>query len=106
MPVSVSYALETSDAGSEKESVYGFTLGAYDSTLPLVIDPAVLIYCGFIGGSGGDVNGSDHGYGIAVDSAGNAYVTGEAYSDETSFPVTVGPDLTYNGGELATSGPG
>jgi hypothetical protein len=32
-----------------------------------------------------------------VDSSGNAYVTGKAFSNETTFPVTVGPDLTYNG---------
>ena len=53
-----------------------------------------LVYCGYIGGSG-----DDDGYGIAVDSAGNAYVTGYTSSTEATFPVTVGPDLTYNGGD-------
>ncbi len=38
------------------------------------------------------------GQGIAVDSAGNAYVTGRTGSTEATFPVTVGPDLTFNGG--------
>ena len=52
-----------------------------------------LVYCGYIGGSG-----DDYGCGIAVDSAGNAYVTGYTSSTEATFPVTVGPDLTYNGG--------
>ena len=52
-----------------------------------------LVYCGYIGGSG-----DDYGHGIAVDSSGNAYVTGFATSTEATFPVTVGPDLTYNGG--------
>jgi hypothetical protein len=32
-----------------------------------------------------------------VDSSG-AYVTGSTSSTEATFPVTVGPDLTYNGG--------
>jgi len=32
-----------------------------------------------------------------VDSLGNAYVTGQTGSTEATFPVTVGPDLTYNG---------
>ena len=35
--------------------------------------------------------------GIAVDGDGNAYVTGETNSSEATFPVTVGPDLTFNG---------
>mgnify|MGYP001577900163 FL=1 len=52
-----------------------------------------LVYAGYIGGSGGEV-----GEGIAVDAAGNAYVTGHTYSSEATFPVAVGPDLTYNGG--------
>jgi hypothetical protein len=52
-----------------------------------------LVYAGYIGGNGFDV-----GYGIAVDSGGDAYVTGYTESTEASFPVTGGPDLTYNGG--------
>lgn len=68
---------------------YGFATGDYDPTLPLVIDPATLIYCGFIGGSA-----DDRGTALAVDSSGNAYVTGWAGSYD--FPVTVGPDLSFN----------
>jgi hypothetical protein len=37
-----------------------------------------------------------------VDGAGNAYVTGYTYSDQATFPVTVGPDLTYNGSVTTT----
>ncbi|MCJ7486653.1 MAG: SBBP repeat-containing protein, partial [Candidatus Aminicenantes bacterium] len=73
--------------------VYGFDVGEYDHTQPLVLDPAVLVYCGYIGGGGGQTLGA----GIAVDAAGNAYVTGHTFSTEASFPVTVGPDLTHNG---------
>ncbi len=51
-------------------------------------------YCGYIGGSS-----FEFGFGIAVDAAGNAYVTGLSGSDEWSFPVLVGPDLSYNGGD-------
>jgi hypothetical protein len=71
---------------------YGFQVGDYDPTLPLVLDPAILVYCGYIGG-----NSNDSGAGIAVDSGGNCYVTGTTGSSEANFPVTVGPDLTFNG---------
>ncbi len=57
------------------------------STLPA----PTLVYCGYIGG-----NDEDQGNGIAVDSSGNAYVTGYTYSTQATFPVTVGPDLTFN----------
>ena len=56
-------------------------------------DGTGLVYCGYVGGSG-----SDAALGVAVDAAGNAYVTGITASSEATFPVTVGPDLTYNGG--------
>jgi len=56
-------------------------------------DGTTLVYCGYIGGAG-----DDYGYGIDVDNAGNAYVSGVTGSDETSFPVKVGPDLAYSGG--------
>ncbi|MBN2437241.1 MAG: SBBP repeat-containing protein, partial [Deltaproteobacteria bacterium] len=74
------------------DHVYGFKVGAYDRSRTLVLDPAMLVYCGYIGGSNGDI-----GIGIAVDGAGNAYVTGYTASTEATFPVAVGPDLTFNG---------
>ncbi len=59
-----------------------FGVDPYDHTQPLVIDP-VLFYSTNLGGSHVDV-----GRGVAVDSSGSAYVTGETSS--TDFP-TVNP---------------
>jgi hypothetical protein len=56
-----------------------FKIGRYDRRRPLVIDP-VLVYSTFLGGNGGDAS-----YGIAVDGAGEAYVTGVTAS--ANFPV-------------------
>ncbi len=86
--VPVAYRLQPAGAGT----VVSYTLGAYDHSLPLVIDPSVFIYLGFLGGSS-----TDQGAGIAVDTSGEAFVTGWASSDETSFPVEAGPDPTFNG---------
>jgi len=61
------------------EYSYSFQLGGYDRDYPLVIDP-VLAYSTYLGGTG-----ADYGRGIAVDSAGCAYVTGHTYS--TDFPT-------------------
>lgn len=70
------------------------TLGAYDHRQALVIDPTVtLAYSTYIGGMG-----VDFGTGIAVDSAGSAYVTGATGS--TDFPVTPGAFQTTYPGQL------
>ena len=89
--VSVSYELKAEADGSSYR--YGFRIADYDPTKPLIIDPEILVYAGFIGGAG-----DDRGNAIAVDAEGNAYITGETNSSELTFPKTVGPDLTYNGG--------
>ncbi len=75
----------------ESEYVCGFSIGSYDTSRPLVLDPVFLVYCGFIGGSN-----TDDGRAIAVDGSGYAYITGTTSSPETSFPVTVGPDASHN----------
>jgi hypothetical protein len=90
--VEVAVAFELEQGGEPNRQAYGFRLGPYDSGRELVVDPVTLVYCGYIGGSG-----AEDGYGIAVDAAGNAYVTGYASSSEGTFPVTVGPDLIHNG---------
>ena len=68
----------------------GFQLAAYDQSRPLVIDPT-LVYSTYLGGSI-----SDDGYGIAVDAAGSAYVTGLAGS--TDFPTASPLQAAYGGG--------
>jgi hypothetical protein len=60
----------------------GFALGEYDVSIPLVIDP-VLAYSTYLGGSFFDAPQS-----LAVDQAGDAYVTGVA--DSCDFPTTSG----------------
>jgi len=63
--------------GKDKVS---FQVAAYDASKPLIIDP-VLIYSTYLGGTGFEI-----GFAIAVDAAGNAYVTGQTNSFEQAFP--------------------
>ena len=58
---------------------FGFQVGDYDPTRPLVIDP-VLVYATYLGGSGDEYVG-----GIAVDSSGNVFVIGDTPS--LNFPT-------------------
>ena len=77
------------DAGRTRKAVEGrywmaaadtisFRVGDYDRRKPLVIDP-VLMYSTYLGGEDVDIGTS-----IAVDSAGNAYITGYTEGD---FPT-------------------
>lgn len=68
---------------------YGFRLGSYDRSRPLVIDPAVLVYAGYVGG-GRDEQANN----VALDRRGNLYVTGVTTSGD--FPAKVGPDTSFN----------
>jgi hypothetical protein len=67
----------------------GFNIGDYDARLPLIIDPT-LVYSTYIGGSSGE-----NGLAFALDSAGNAYITG--FTNSTNFP-TANAFQSTNGG--------
>ncbi|MGA1820686.1 MAG: SBBP repeat-containing protein, partial [Thermoplasmatota archaeon] len=85
---------------SSTSSDFPTTSGAYDTTINGGNDIFVTkltstgggSYSTFLGGSS-----SDYGYGIDVDSSGNAYVTG--YTGSSNFPTTSGAyDTTQPGG--------
>ena len=71
-PVASEFALDDGD-------VVRIRVGRYDLTKTLVIDP-VVSYATYLGG-----NNVEQGTAIAVDGAGNAYVTG--YTSSTDFPM-------------------
>ena len=87
-------------AGATKSSNFPTTTGAFDTghngdfdafVVKLNTTGSNLAYATFLGATY-----DDRGYSIAVDSTGNAYVTG--YSYYGGFPVTVGAfDTTFNG---------
>jgi hypothetical protein len=64
------------------QETYG---GGYDNAFVTKFDPtgSALVYSTYLGG-----DYADYGTGIAVDAAGNAYVTG--YTLSTNFPTTIG----------------
>jgi len=80
--------------------------GGFEPTLPVVIDPT-LAFSTYLGGSG-----HDYSRGIAVDTAGNAYVTGLTWSPdfptsdgyvELSEPMTFVTKLNETGDEIVYS---
>jgi hypothetical protein len=89
--------------GVTESTNFPTTMGAFDTTLngvsdafvtklnPSLVGPASLVYSTYLGGSG-----RDEGDGIAVDAAGDAYVTGRTGS--SNFPTTTGAfDTSFNG---------
>lgn len=72
-----------------------FALGAYNHSRSLVIDPA-LVYSTYLGGSG-----DDFATAVAVDSSGDAYVTGNAGS--TDFPTSNPFQATNKGDNIFIS---
>lgn len=86
-PVEASYTIAADNGVS-------FLLGAYDPAYSLVIDPVVLAYSTYLGGSSDET-----GLSIAIDEADNVYVTGITYSFD--FPVQNGDDSSLGGFEDA-----
>jgi hypothetical protein len=66
-----------------KNQEVALAVGDYDRARELVIDPSIA-YSTFLGGGN-----EDDGFGIAVDSTGAAYITGQTLS--SGFPKTTGP---------------
>jgi hypothetical protein len=72
------------------DKTIGFSVGNYDRTKDLTIDP--LIFSTFIG-SGGE----DCAFAMTIDNSGCSYITG--YTSSTTYPRTYGAyDQSYNGG--------
>ena len=85
--------------GETRSTDFPVTANAFQSTLkgtvnafvaklnPAASGAAQLLYSTYLGGSGNAYfAGADGGNGIAIDSAGDAYVTG--FTDSTDFPIT------------------
>jgi len=77
------YVLVPSEASPLTPPV-AFQVAAYDASKPLIIDP-VLSWATYLGGSG-----TDNSQRIALDSAGNAYVTGYTNTSGSGFTGTAG----------------
>lgn len=74
---------------------YDASLGGFEDAFITKLSPEgnSLIYSTFLGGS----EAQEEAWGIAVDGAGSAYVTGKTNS--SNFPVVNAYDATYNGGD-------
>lgn len=71
-----------------------FLVEQYDERLPLVIDP-VLTYSTYFGGQGWDM-----AHGVAVDAAGNVYITGPTYSSDLPLKGAVPPATSQINGNV------
>ena len=76
-------------AAHGNESLIGFRVADYDRSRPLVIDPT-FTYASYLGGTG-----TDTALGLAVDSTGDVYVTGQTTS--TNFPLKTPYQSTLSG---------
>ena len=75
-----------------------FVVGNYDPSQPLVIDP-VLSYSTYFGGTAGET-----AYAVALDAAGNVYMTGQTFSKaistNTAFATAGAFQTNFAGGKL------
>ncbi len=78
---------------SKNPTAYGFYLENIDPTQPLIIDPQWLLFSTYLGGSGSETYHIDPS--IAVDGAGNSYISGTTTS--TNFPTYNAYNDTYGG---------
>ncbi|MFX1536237.1 MAG: SBBP repeat-containing protein [Promethearchaeota archaeon] len=74
---------------AREPNTYSFQIGKFDPTKTLIIDPLILTFSTFLGGSN-----NDEGYDIAVDNDGNSYIVGQTNSN--NFPVLNAYDGTHN----------
>ena len=84
-------------ASPKAPNAVGIQLAAYDRTKPVIVDP-VLLYSTYLGGSGNEAGVEFGHHGIAVDSTGNAHITGA--TDSLDFLGITGSSLqsVYGGG--------
>jgi len=74
---------------SDDTATITLCIGRYDTSRELMVDPILLVYSSFLGGSS-----AEEGIAIAVEN-GSAYVTGWTYS--SGFPTFNANDSTFNG---------
>jgi len=84
-------ALQTTFVGGSCTGAGGAAVACTDAFIVKLNAAGALVYSTYVGG-----NGTDEGNGVAVDGAGNAYVTGATRS--TNFPTTAGARQTALGG--------
>ena len=90
--VGTAFSTDFPVTGSAFQSTNNSALAGHGSTVfvaKLNAAGTALLYSTYLGGSGGD-----SGYGIALDAANHAYITGATHS--TDFPVTCGAFQTTN----------
>lgn len=72
---------------------YRFAVGDYRRDYPLIIDPVVVVYSSYLGGSSSDIAEA-----VTVDNQGCAYVTG--YTNSADFPTVGAYDSVLNSTEI------